>query len=110
MSYQYDAVYYRNSNYSSIEEAREKCALYVWHTTYGYSATMDAFINAIDMMKCYDPTVVDEFTFVFTIDKVKFPPMSYKQVLELFNASYDNFNDGKHKMLEKGTKLTVEIS
>jgi hypothetical protein len=109
MSYQYDATYFNTSHYSTAEEAKAQRALYVWHTTYGYSATMDAFINSIDMLKCYDPTVVDEFTFQFTIDKVKFPPMSYKEVLDLFHASYDNFDDGKHKMLEKGEKQFTYI-
>ena len=109
MSYQYDATYYKNSNYSTAEEAKAQRALYVWLTTYGYSATMDAFINSIDMLKCYDPTVVEDFTFEFTIDKVKFPAMNYREVFELLHASYDNFSDGKHKMLDKGTKQTVTI-
>jgi len=109
MSYQYNAVYYRNDNYASVEEAKNQCALYSWHETFGYSATMDAFHNAIDLMKCYDPTAVNDMTFIFTIDKVTFPEMNYKEVFELLHCSYDNFNDGKHKMLEKGTKLTVEI-
>jgi hypothetical protein len=109
MSYQYNAVYYKKSNYSSAEEAKKHNALYSWHQTFGYSATMDAFMNAIDMMKCYDHTSVDEMAFIFTIDKVKFPEMAYREVFELLHCSYDNFNDGKNKMLEKGTKLTVEI-
>lgn len=70
---------------------------------------MDSFCNSIDMLKCYDPSIVDEFVFIFTIDKVKFPEMTYKEVFELLHQSYDNFNDGKSKMLEKGTRLTVEL-
>jgi hypothetical protein len=70
---------------------------------------MDAFTNCIDMLQCYDPTIADEFTFIFTIDKVTFPEMNHHEVFDLLDASYDNFNDGKHKMLEKGIKQTVEI-
>ena len=109
MSYQYNAVYYRKSQYSSPEEAKRVNALFSWHTTYCYSNTMDSFFNSIDMLKCYDPSIVDEFVFIFTIDKVRFPEMTYREVFELLHQSYDNFNDGKNKILEKGTKLTVEL-
>jgi len=109
MSYQYNAVYYKKSNYSSAEEANKHNALYSWHETFSYSATMDSFCNAIDLLKCYDYTAVDEMAFIFTIDKVTFPEMTYKEVFDLLHSSYNNFNDGKHKMLEKGTKQTVEI-
>jgi hypothetical protein len=103
MSETYNAVFYRNSNYSSAEEAKQKHALYAWEETYGYGSTMDAFLNSLDLLHCYDNTAIDEFRFIWTIDDVTFPEMDHIQSRELLNASYDGFS--KHKdVLSTGKK------
>lgn len=88
MSHEYNAVYYRKSQYSSVEEAKKANALFNWHTTYGYTTTMDSFSNVVTALKCYDPDLVNEFVFLFTIDGIKYPEMDYKLVFELLHNSY----------------------
>jgi len=103
MSDTYNAVYYRNSHYSSAEEAKNGRALYAWEETYGYGSTMDSFINATDLLKSYDPSVVKEFRFIWTIDGFTFPETDYIGTFDLLNASYDGFKNHKD-VLATGTK------
>ena len=46
MSEEYNAYYYRTDHYKSFVKAEKAQALWSWETTYGYSATADAIINA----------------------------------------------------------------
>jgi hypothetical protein len=101
MSHTYNAVYFRNTNYASAEEAEKGKALRHWEETYGYSSTMDAFTNTIRMMESYDPSAVQEFTFIWTIDDVTFPEMNVDESFDLLDASYDSFK-GHEEVLEKG--------
>jgi hypothetical protein len=91
MSEKYTAIYYRNSQYSDIETAIKNGAVYLWEVTYGYSATVDAFINAVSMLKCFDSSALSEFRFVWTIDGVKFPETDHVGSFDLLHASYNYF-------------------
>lgn len=103
MSDTYNAVFYKNSNYSSVEEAKQVNALHGWEETYGYGSTMDAFTNVVSIMVCYDPKMIEEFTFIWTIDGYTFPEMNCTQTFDLLNASYDGFKNHKD-VLATGTK------
>ena len=93
MSYQYDAVFYRNGNYSSKEDAKVHMALHHWETTYGYSATMDAFNNSIDLLNCYDSSAIEEFRFIWTIDDIEYPEMDHRESRDLLDKSYAYFGN-----------------
>jgi hypothetical protein len=92
MSEQYQAVYYRNSQYSSYEEAYKNGGVYHWEETYGYSATTDAFINAVGMLSCLDKDAIKEFRFIWTIDGVRHPETDYRGSQQLLEDSYDYFS------------------
>lgn len=95
MSEKYEANFYRSSNYASAQEANERCAMYGFETTYGYTATMDSFLNSLDLLNCYDNTAIEEFRFIWTIDDVTFPEMDHRESRDLLNASDDYFS--KHE-------------
>jgi hypothetical protein len=105
MSYKYQAVYYRNTHYTSAEEAKQGKALKHWEETYGYSSTMDAFTNAVDLMNAYDPTIIKEFTFIWTIDNVVFPERDAIDSYFLLKASYDYFIKEGLDVLKTGTEI-----
>ena len=95
MSEHYNAKFYRNSQYSSIEDAEKNGAVSHWETTYGYSGTMDCLTNVRIVLDRYDNTLLKEYRFVWNIDGVKFPEMTYGQTIDLIDASDDYFDNGK---------------
>lgn len=106
MSEHYEARYYRNSQYSSYEEAFKNGAVYNWEDTYGYSATKDAFVNAINMISCFDKDAINEFRFIWTIDGVRYPETNHVGSQELLDASYDYFSqDVKFKSKNESFSL-----
>ena len=86
-SHSYKASFYRNSQYDSVESAHKNGGLYHTETTYGYSSTMDCVTNMRTILECYDYNAINEFRFVWTIDGVKFPEMTYGQTVDLLDAS-----------------------
>jgi hypothetical protein len=112
MSEVYEGKFYRTTHHSSIEDAEKHGMVSVWETTYGYPATRDAFTNVIRLLSIYDPTLIKEYKFVWTIDGVKFPEMDYADSINLFDASYGYFQSGKLKQfinLNKKEKEPMQI-
>ena len=54
MSEEYNALYYRADQYKTLEQAKKGQAVWSWETTYGYSATADAIVNAKHMLLAVD--------------------------------------------------------
>lgn len=106
MSELYKAVYYRNSQYSSYEDAYKNGGLYNWEETYGYSATMDSFVNAIGILSCFDKDAIKEFRFIWTIDGVRHPETDYRGSQQLIEDSYDYFS-GTEKSESTNQSLTL---
>ena len=106
MSESYNASYYRNSQYASYEEAYKNGGVFHWEETYGYSATMDSFTNAIEMLSCFDKQAIREFRFIWKIDGVLFPEMNFTESHDLLNASYDYFSK-KPEVLESAKQSLI---
>jgi hypothetical protein len=96
MSEQYNASFYRNSQYDNAESAAKNGGLRQLETTYGYTSTMDGMMNMRTILDCYAHNAINEFWFIWTIDGVKFPEMTYGQSIDLLDASYDYFDNGKN--------------
>lgn len=92
MSETYRASYYRTSQYSSFEEAQKNGAVHYWETTYGYTSTMDSFVNIRNILDSYDPDAKNEFRFIWNIDGTVFPECSFMDSYDLLYRSYDYFN------------------
>lgn len=92
MSETYRASYYRTSQYSSFEEAHKNGGVHYWETTYGYTSTMDSFVNIRNILDSYDPEAKNEFRFIWNIDGVLFPECSFMESYDLLDRSYDYFN------------------
>lgn len=93
MSEIYKASYYRNSQYSSYEEAFKNGGVYHFEETYGYTATMDSFTNVRNILDAYDPQAKNEFRFIWNIDGVKYPECSFSESFDLINRSYAYFRE-----------------
>ena len=70
MSERYDAYYYRADHYKSFVKAEKAQALWSWETTYGYSATADAVVNAKRMMLAVDGGY-QQIKIVWNVDGIK---------------------------------------
>lgn len=114
MSEQYNAKFYRTAHYSCIEDAEKNGAVSSWETTYGYSSTMDCLTNARKVLDRYDNTLLNEYRFVWTIDGVKFPEMTYGQTIDLIDASDDYFDNGKKinqfLNIDKAPKMEIKAT
>jgi len=90
MSHKYQVSFYRTSQYDNLEEAKQKHGIHHAETTYGITSTIDSFINMRAIMDCYDTNLIHEYRFIWTIDDVRFPEMSYGKSVDLLDASSDD--------------------
>jgi hypothetical protein len=95
MSHEYECRFYRTTNHSCVEDAEKHGMVTNWETTYGYSTTMDAFTNAINLLGNYDPSLINEYAFIWTIDGVEFPAIHYAISIDLLDASANYFETEK---------------
>ena len=70
MSEEYNAHYYRTDHHKSFERAEKLQALWSWETTYGFSATADAIINARRMALAVDGGY-EQIKIVWFVDGIK---------------------------------------
>lgn len=114
MSEHYDAKFYRTAHYSCIEDAEKNGATSYWETTYGYTCTMDSLMNARKVLDRYDPSLINEYKFVWIIDGVKFPEMNYGQTIDLIDASDDYFASNKKdyflNLNKKPTQMEIKAT
>jgi hypothetical protein len=113
MSEQYNAKFYRTNHYSCIEDAEKNGAFSYWEMTYGYSSTMDSLTNVRNVLDRYDRSLINEYRFVWTIDGVKFPEMTYGQTIDLIDASDDYFATNKKDFflnLNKPTQMEIKAT
>jgi hypothetical protein len=92
MSEKYCCTYYKASEYSCLEDAKKNGDYREWETTYGYSTTMDAFVNFGRGLKFFKEEARDDLRFVWIIDDVKYPECNYYDAYELLDRSYEYFS------------------
>jgi hypothetical protein len=82
MSEEYKAYYYRTDHHKSFKRAEKLQALWAWETTYGYSATADAIINARRMALALD-CWFEQIKIVWCVDGVKLKECWFKDSVEV---------------------------
>jgi hypothetical protein len=82
MSEEYKAYYYRTDHHKSFERAKKLQALWSWETTYGYSATADAIVNARRVAIAVDGGY-KEIKIVWCVDGVELPECYFEDSVEV---------------------------
>ena len=85
MSEEYNAHYYRADHYESFAKAHKEQALWTWETTYGYSATADAIVNAKRMLLAVDGHY-DQIKIVWNVDGVNLKECYLVDSVEVLTA------------------------
>lgn len=85
MSEEYNAYYYRADHYKSFAKAEKAQALWSWETTYGYSATADAVINARRMALAVDGGY-EQIKIVWCVDGIKLKECWFVDSVEVLTA------------------------
>ena len=85
MSEEYNAHYYRADHYKSFAKAQKEQALWTWETTYGYSATADAIVNAKRMLLAVDGHY-EQIKIIWKVDGIKLKECWFVDSVEVLTA------------------------
>ena len=85
MSEEYNAYYYRADHYKSFAKAKKAQALWRWETTYGYSATADAIVNAKRMLLAVDGHY-EQIKIVWNVDGIRLEECWFVDSVEVLTA------------------------